>query len=191
VTANQILLTVNQRAKAIPYPPATNSGYQNFGFRVLKGKLDKIANVQEAKDIACLQEILGVLNDDASPFFSVGCEKSFNVRSTGHWAKGYIEFAYNYKEPVSDARHYFPLFFQFTKSTAEYVEHHDVQYWWDLQPASFEAINCAGFSCCIWITTGMFAQAESARTEWEAAVRKLSDFLRSVKIPTGKITQIY
>lgn len=121
MTNGQILMTINQRSKAIPYPAANHADSQNYGFQILKGKLDKIEGIQEAKDSKCIQEILGVLNATESPFFSAGCEKSFNKEANGCWAKGYIEFAFNYSKAVNDAIHYFPLFFHFSREAAEYL----------------------------------------------------------------------
>jgi hypothetical protein len=182
---------VNQRSKAIPYPPESHPTSQNFGFRVLKGKPHKVKDIQEARDNPAIQRVLEVLNEDRSPFFSVGCEKSFNRRPTGYWAKGYIEFAANFKEFIVDARNYFPLFFHFNKGIASYVANHHIQYWWDLQPADFTAAKCAGFSCCVWITTGDFPSAELARDEWNAAVGQLSDYFPSVQITENNWTKIY
>ena len=181
MTSIPIMLTINQRSKSIPYPAASDAGSQNFGFRVLKGKLDKIGNIQEAKNSQCIQEILRTLNADDSPFFSVGCEKAFNEGPNGHWAKGYIEFAFNYSKLVTDATYYFPLFFHFNKHATDFLPHHDVQFWWDLQPANFVAAKCVGFSCCVWVTTGMIATSNGARNEWESAVTLLSSFLRAAK----------
>jgi hypothetical protein len=60
---------------------------------VLKGKLHKVASIQEAKDNSALQQVLKIINAAESAFFSVGCERSFNHGPQGFWAKGYIEFA--------------------------------------------------------------------------------------------------
>lgn len=181
MTNTQVMLTINQQSKAIPYPAASHADSQNFGFRVLKGKPDKIENVQEAKDSKCIQEILRILNTAESPFFSVGCEKSFNQGPDGFWAKGYIEFAFNYGKAISDATHYFSLFFHFSREASEYLAQHDIQFWWELQPANFITAKCTGFSCCVWITTRNFSSAVKAKIEWESAVALLSTFLRAVK----------
>jgi hypothetical protein len=147
--------------------------------------LNRIPSIQEAKDSPVIQDILTVLNDELSPFFSVGCEKSYNYGGSDHWAKGYIEFAYNDRKLIADAGHYFSLFFHFNSGAAQYVNEHQIQYWWDLQPALFKAVNSAGFSCCIWITTGRFSSPQEARNEWESAVSMLSDYFRSVKTPNA------
>lgn len=181
MTNMQVMLTINQRSKAIPYSAASHADSQNSGFRVLKGRLDKIESIQEAKDNKSIQEILRILNATESPFFSVGCEKAFNKGQDGYWEKGYIEFAFNYIHAISDAAHYFPLFFHFSREAAEYLKQHDIQFWWELQPANFIAANCTGFSCCVWITTGNFSTTDEAKKEWETGVAILSNFLHAVK----------
>lgn len=191
MTGLQIVLTINQRSKSIPYPAETHSGSQNFGFRVLKGRLDKIEGIQEAKDSSCIKQLLCTLNAEASPFFSVGCEKSFNRSPSGFWAKGYIEFAFNYSKLVSDAAQYFPLFFHFSRYASDYVTKHDVQFWWELQQARFEAADCEGFSCCVWITTGQFGSSAESQVEWESAVEMLGAFIEAVKIRNPDSQPIY
>ena len=64
--------------------------------------------------ICQMQEALARIADPKTAFFTMGCEKSFNpVTGGGFWAKGYIEFSYNYAQAISDAQNYFPLFFHF------------------------------------------------------------------------------
>jgi hypothetical protein len=179
----QIMLTINQQSKIIPYPATNNVDSQNYGFRVLKGNLDKIQYIQEAKDSKCIQEILRTLNSTDSSFFSVGCEKSYNEDRDGFWVKGYIEYAFNYRKLIIDATHYFPLFFHFNKQVSVLLSQHKLQYWWDLQPANFLAAKCDGFSCCIWVTTGSFLGMAEAKDEWEFAVEQLSTFFKTVKQP--------
>jgi len=182
----QVVLTINEQPKEIPYPPASNAFSQNFGFRVLKGNLDKIESIQEAEDSECIRRFLRSLNSGESPFFSVGCEKSFNQDTNGYWAKGYIEFAFNYRKLVSDATHYFPLFFHFNRYIADYIKERDVQFWWELQPARFKAANCDGFSCCIWITTGYFQSPDEARNIWESAISMLRVFVEGIMKPDAE-----
>lgn len=187
LTAIQNMLTVNERSKSIPYPAATNADSQNYGFRVLKGKPDKVDRVKEASDLPALIGILKSLNSSASPFFSVGCEKSFNESTGGLWAKGYVEFAFNYAKLVSDAAQYFPLFFHFNKDAAAFLGSNNVQFRWDLQPAKFEAIDLAGFSCCVWITTGRHSSLEATTEIFSDALGLLQSSLDRYGEPEGMI----
>ena len=177
MTSMQIMLTINQQSKSIPYPAASHSDSQNYGFHVLKGKLDKCENVKEATETPSIISILKNLNSNESPFFSVGCERSYNQDNEGHWAKGYIEFAFNYEQLVTDAAQYFPLYFHFTKFIDEYLKVNEVQFWWDLQPAKFKKVSCMGYSSCIWITTGFHSSEEEAKQVWEKSINMLDEYL--------------
>lgn len=189
MSSQKILLTINERSKHVPYPPSSSDGSENFGFRVLKGKADKIDSIAELKDNEALKKIVHTINEDASPFFSVGCEKSFNRSANSFWAKGYIEFAYNCARAVSDAAQYFPLFFHFNRFAQRFTESNNVQFWFELQPAFFKKIDSAGFTCCVWITTGGHSSQEESFDAWCSAVQTLDSFLASVKI--GKQERIY
>jgi len=190
MTQIQVMLTINQKSKSIPYPAASHPNSQNYGFHVLKGKLNKCEKVQEASDNASIINILKILNRNESPFFSVGCEKSYNHDREGYWVKGYVEFAFNYENLVSDAARYFPLFFHFSKYIHEFISRNNVQFWWDLQPANFEKVPCMGFSACIWITTGLFPTALQAKEVWEQSVDMLSAYLEPLGKPE-KMKPIY
>src|SRR5690242_9980067 len=105
------LLTVGHAGKDIPYLAADYAdGAQNFGFTRLKGHPERVGDIEEAKGIPSYQALLTALNASASPFFSVSCEKSFNSDEAGHWGSGFVEFAFNFPELVSDAGNYFALF---------------------------------------------------------------------------------
>lgn len=190
MTASQNMLTVNARSKSIPYPAATNVHSQNYGFRILKGKPGKVDRVKEASDLPALIGILKAINSPASPFFSVGCEKAFPEFNGGFCAKGYVEFAFNYSRLVSDATQYFPLFFHFNRYAADFLSSNNVQFWWDLQPAEFKAIDLAGFSCCVWVTTEIYPSVEAAISVFSSSLELLNSFLGQYGAPEG-MTPIY
>lgn len=182
----QVVLTVSSHEKPIPYNAYLHEDHSNYGFMELKGAPEKVALVEEVKDIPCLQRFLHVLNANTSAFFSVGCDKSFHSDESGHWVRSYIEFAFNYVALVQDAQHYFYLFFQFHKCIEPFVSKSNVQFHWELEPAEFTAASCQGFSCSIWITTGVIPNAIEARQLWETAVNRLSDFLAGFAQPDGQ-----
>lgn len=178
----QVVLTINERYKDIPYKSQTHEdGSQNFGFTVLKGKPEKASQIQEAKDNGHLRNIVEKLNVIDTPFFSVGCEKSFNKSEGEYWAKGYIEFSYNYEKLLKEATYYFQLFFHFNNYIKDYVARADVQYWWELQPGNFKAVNCSGFTCCVWITTGESNNMDTVKEILGASVDKLAEYLQTVR----------
>jgi hypothetical protein len=73
-------------------------------------------------------------------------KKSFNREEDNkHWARGYIELAINYRELVSNAQHYFKLFFDFNQHLASARFDLPVQYHWELESAVFTDIKAAEF----------------------------------------------
>ena len=165
------LLTVGHAAKGIPYIAADYAdGNRNFGFTGLKGHPERIGQIEEAKGIPSYTALLTALNATKSPFFSVGCEKTFNSDESGHWGSGFMEFAFNFAELVSDASNYFTLFYHFTHDAAPFIKAHGVQFHWIITPARFHDGPCDGFTCSVWMTTAQFATAAEARAEWDAGV---------------------
>ena len=181
------LLTIAPRPKGIPYAAADHAdGTRNFGFMALRGHAERIADVAEAKTVPSYRGLLTALNAPASPFFSVACENDFRSDAGGHWGSGYMEFAFNFAELVSDAANYFSLFYNFTYDAAAFVSSHDVQFHWIVQPARFADGACDGFTCSVWFTTAQFPTSGEARAEWDAAVDCFSDFVRSTDPYRGK-----
>ena len=187
---HRLHLTIDERVKSIPYPAASGDGYQTFAFKPLKGKLDKISKIHEAKDHKPMVDILSVLNRDESPFFSIGCEKAFNGGGRSHWVRGFFEFAYNYVEGVSDATNYFPIFFYFNKKVHGHLEQNGISYWFKLEGAHFKKADTPGYTCCIYITTDEFPTSEIAYSKWTAGIKVLSDHLETYSTQDN-LTQIY
>jgi hypothetical protein len=174
----KVLLTYSQRAKTVPYAAAHHAdGTHNYGFTVLKGHLEQVADVEEARGVPCYGSLLEALNCARSPFFSIGCEKTFSSNKRGFWASGFIEFAFNYAELLGDASNYFSLFFHFNNDASAFIKANDIQFHWTIQPAHFTVNLCDGFTCAVWITTAQCATAKEARRQWDAGVACLSEFI--------------
>ena len=179
-------LSVDHRGKGVPYAAIDHGDSKNHGFKCLKGTPHLVQGIEEARDVPSMQRLLTALNEENSPFFSVGCEKSFNSAAEGHWVKGYVEFAFNYEVLVRDATNYFPLYFHFTRHAAEFLKDNNVQIWWELQAAEFSKAKCTGFTCAVWVTTGFFATPQNARAVWEAALELLTTFIAQAAPFKGK-----
>ncbi|MDI1301005.1 MAG: hypothetical protein PSX71_03790 [bacterium] len=186
----KVLLAIENRGKAVPYESEKHKDSENYGFKALKGRMAEAEEVPEAKGFAEIISILKSINEEASPFFSVGCEKSFNKSKDGYWAKGYIEFSFNYKELIIDAVQYFPLFFHFHRYVEDFANSNSVQFLWELQPAHFIEADVDGFTVCVWITTGELKTLDAARALWLSAVKSLEGYLLTVGRPR-RGTEIY
>ncbi len=187
--------TSGRGGKPIPYPPEDHAESTNYGFKILKGNPSLIDDVPEVSDNSSLRNALVRLNAPATPFFTIGCEKSFNRGKTADglacfWARGYLEFAFNSKEGVSGAENYFILFFQFNQRVASSGFDGLVSFHWELAPARFIAANCYGWTACVWITTEDMPSEAKARTLWGEALGLLTIFLEGIE-PVRGSTNIY
>ena len=175
----KLVLVIEQGSKAIPYPADLNDGRTNQGFKDLKGNTGAIQAIAEIQDCPALRDALVAINAPETPFFTVGCEKVLNEDEGQFWKKGFLEFAFNYAEMVSDATHYFPLFFHFNQAAPlrDFLPKHSVQFCWELQQCRFNKIGASGFTCCVWITTGNFSTTAECEAVWDEAVYHVAGYL--------------
>jgi len=187
----RIFLTVEDRCKNIPYPPESHQESQNFGFKLLKGKIDKAEKIQEAKGFPGIISALKAINAKGSPFFSIGCEKYIGPEQCGgYYARGYIEFAFNYAQMVS-----FPQAADLFRSFSNFCYNHktpeSVTYNFDLQPAHFVKAKTDGYSCCVWTRTGGHKTHEDAERAYNSAVEFLGNFIGAIGPLTIESERIY
>jgi hypothetical protein len=179
----QVFLTIETRSKAIPYPAASNADSQNFGFKPLKGKPDKIAKIQEAKGMPGIVKLLQALNAKDSPFFSVGCEKYIGDYHDGlFYVRGYVEFAFNYGPLLRDIQ-YMSLFKGFTDYVAKNPLSKGWSVNWDLQPAHFTSAKIDGYSCCLWLHVRSYLTHHEAVTNYNQLAEYQVGFFDSIGVP--------
>ncbi len=182
---------MDERTKRIPYPPETHPDSQNYGFRSLKGKPDRAAKIKEANGFPGMIAALRSLNSDGSPFFSIGCEKYIGPQEFGgFYARGYIEFAYNYSQLVNFAQTA-DLFRVFSAFCSAREIDPRVTYNFDLQPAHFATVNTDGYSCCLWTRTGDHASIAEAKQSYNDAVKTLAEFFDGWGPPSPEPKRIY
>jgi hypothetical protein len=190
-----VFLSIKNGGKGIPYGGALEDrpdGSRNHGFKPLKTNPAEIAVIPEIQGITALENAIIALNAPDSPFFTVGCEKASGKIDSGHWMRGYLEFAFNYSELVTNAEFYFKLFFLFNQWDWNQRPQIGVQYNFELEGAAFLAADVSGFTITAWISAGAYPTEELARTAWEGAVDMLVTFLSQHPIPTdGQYTKIY
>jgi len=176
-TAHNVLVLRN-RTKGIPYLGVKRDRSTNHGFVALKGKpAGEARKIAEAGDVEAVARCLERLNHADTGFFTVGCEKAFNVDGDVHWAKGYVEFALNSIELASDAQQYFKLFFEFNHRLFAKNFNLPVQYGWELEGAMFQTTDTSGFTATVWVTTDVCPMEGEARELWSRALDELTDFL--------------
>lgn len=193
-TRSELVLSIRDRGKAIPYPESgpRPDGAENYGFKALKGRSQDADLIPEVLDNIALKNAVIALNARETPFFTVGCEKSCNQDQLGYWMKGYLEFSFNYTELVADARYYFEIFFHFNTWFRKQPQEAVVQYHFELEGAAFlDASTAHGFSLTVWITTSTLPAEESTRAAWSWALNLLVEFLNTVPTKLGLRGRIY
>ena|SRR5579862_8046763 len=196
-----VFLSIKNGGKGIPYGGAHEDrpdGSRNHGFKPLKSNPAEIAVIPEAQGITALKNALIALNAANSPFFTVGCEKASGENDSGHWMRGYLEFAFNYCELVADAQFYFKLFYRFNQWYWQQKEQVGVQYSFELEGADFldAKINggatVSGLTITAWILAGSYPTKDLAQAAWEGALDMLVTFLSQHPVPPdGQFSKIY
>ena len=187
----KIFLTIDNRVKDIPYPPSNDKGSQNFGFKSYKGNTSRISKISEAKGFSGIISLLTAINDEISPFFSIGCEKIIEAQYSSFYARGYIEFALNYGPMLVDMLQYMNLFGKFANESSEYVKNKNFSFNWEIAQAFFKKIDKTGYSCTIWVHVFGFSNRQDAVAAYNEATEFLASFFRSIVKPTGDFLAIY
>ncbi|HEV7894035.1 MAG TPA: hypothetical protein VGP08_25695 [Pyrinomonadaceae bacterium] len=178
----ELLLLINDHFKTVPYQAVDRgNGHPNHGFKVIKGTLEEAAKIAEVQDEEHLKNALIKINDHSTALFTIGCEKAFNQDGTEFWARGFLEFAFNYPQLVDDAQNYFKLFFNFNEYLRDRKFNEPVRYQWELEGNRFVDVGCDGFSVVVWITTAIFNNPEEPRRVWGIAVDHLTEYLENIK----------
>ena len=181
---SSLIFSIRNYHKAVPYPGSglRDDGHENYGFKPLKGRSDEAALIAEVQDNESLKNALIELNDPSTLFFTIGCEKSCNPHNSTYWMRGFLEFAFNYTELVSDAQNYFKLFFDFTHLFWEQPTEAAVEYHFQLEGAGFLDADAAGFTAIVWITTLAMPSEEVTKKTWSQALDLLVKYLKSVPV---------
>lgn len=182
----QVMFSIRERGKVIPYPAIDHGTSVNYGFKVLKGKPEEeIALICEVQDNKYLENALISINNIATPFFSVGCEKAYNTDESGNYVKGFLEISFNNIDLVQDAHNYFQLFFDFNQFICMKKFNQPIYYLWEIEPSFFKEAQVNGFSLVIWITSGYSKDMEKTKELWGDGILFLTDYFKTVPAIPG------
>lgn len=182
------VLQIDNTGKGIPYGAGgiRADGHTNYGFRNLKGALHRIEEIPELIGDLALRELVTRINGPETGLLSIGCLSAPVSDEQGHRLTGYVEFAFNSAEAISDAGHYFPIFFHFDRILHETGYDDEVYFHWELMGAEFREADAGGFTTSVTVNTGHFATEEEARKVWSEALALLADYLASVPPQPGR-----
>jgi hypothetical protein len=178
-------LEVKYGGKGIPYGGLgilREDGEANFGFKNLKGQLDRIADVPELQRDVPLRGLVEAINQAESALFSVGSTSGLSERDGHFGVHGYVEIAWDADEAVADPQTYFPLFYNFGRFLSVCKFNRRVGFLWEIDGASFmsareEIGNVVGTTVTIFVSAGMEKTETEARISWELATQALATFL--------------
>lgn len=178
-----VSLSIKRSGKGIPYggfpKGETNpdGSAKNQGFKNLKGRPDRLAEVPELAENSGLYDLVAAISQPTNGLATVGCAGwGISDDNAFRWA-GYIEFAFNSTELVGDAQNYFPLFFKFDQMLHGSNFDHPVSYHWELAGARFLDAGVDGFTCAVNVYTPPARSLREAKEAWQLALDPLEFFL--------------
>lgn len=181
-------LAISNSGKGIPYGgigEARADGSENHGFRLLKGSLERLSEIPELREDDALRDLVAAINAPETGLLSVGCGSYPVVADGGHRVTGYIEFAFNSVEGITDAGNYFPMFFHFDRMLFDQKFDLNVRFNWELMGASFREVPAEGFTMTVFVNTGFHGSPDSARDTWADALGALTYFLGHIPPRSG------
>jgi hypothetical protein len=181
---SNLIFSIRNHFKAIPYPGSgpRADGTENHGCRIIKGRTGDVDLIPEVLDNVALRNAAVTLNSKATPFLTLGCEKSCNIAKVGDgfWMKGFLELAFNYAHAIANAQNYFKLFFDFNHWFWEQPKAAIVQYEFQLEGAQFLQSGAQGFSLVLWISTLVLPTEEEANNAWGWGLDTFVKFLMTI-----------
>jgi hypothetical protein len=178
-----LILTIGNRTTTIP---STETGHDDPArppFRPLKGRPDDVPAIPEVENCDALKNALTTINDSSTPFFTIGCGKSFNSEQESHWVRGYVSFSFNHMELAKDSPNYFLLFEQFNNYVLGTKFNLPVDFNFEISGADFTSVPASGYLSRVWITTTEFPAMDLPKKLWNQSVGFLADFLGSYEKP--------
>jgi hypothetical protein len=176
----QLLLTIRQRGKGVPYGCGPrDEGSINHGFKLLKGGRSTANDIPEAEGEPGLTRLIVALNEPRASFLSIGCEMALNHdEKQGHSKTGYIEFALDSLTLAADARHSFAVFFYFDEYLNRTRFNEPILFRCELEGNALVSNDKTFYSICCWIHTAFCPSAEIAVALWDKAADVLARFVR-------------
>jgi hypothetical protein len=180
-------LSISPYGKTIPYAGSglvRADGNANYGFKNLKIKPDLIEAIPELASDKPLKSLVLKLNTNSN-FFSTGCFSQAIRESQSYRHRGYIEFSFNCRFYVQDARNYFSLFFHFENFLRQHHFSESVEFDWKIEEAYFSDIGIQGFSCAIFVRTADHSSCENTHDCWQRSLQILESFFVSAPNPSS------
>jgi len=176
-------MSLNKTRKTIPYGgngEVREDGGANYGFKDIKGDNTLLFSIPELEHDPALMKLAQAINARETGIFSIGCDRDSVEKNHSFRDSGYIEFSFNSASHIADASNYFPLFFNFERLLDDKGFSAEVEFNWELQPATFIEKGVSGFVCTIFLNTYYSDTRLDADKTWEEALDVLGEHLGSI-----------
>lgn len=181
-------LTIRHSHKGIPYGAAPRpDGQANHGFRNIKGAPERANEIPELVEDPAMCSLVTAIANPANGLATIGCASWPDRDERGFSHFGYIEFVINSVLSVSDAAHYFPLFFHFDRMLDRNGFAERVRYHWELMGASFLDSGIDGYTATVHVHIAHCESEAESRAAWAAALDPLVAFLAGIPIQPGPL----
>jgi hypothetical protein len=180
-------LEIAHGGKGVPYGGTgpRPDGTENHGFKNLKSDLSLLAEIPELTQDPALYALVSAVNQPDNGLLTVGCASYDVDEPQGHRRTGYVELAFNSKQEIADASHYFPMFFHFSRMLNQGQFDESFGFAWVLEGVTFVHADATGFTATIYLNTGFFGSSDEARACWNRSLDPLTQFLSSIGVQPG------
>lgn len=183
---NHTVLAIDNSGKGVPYGRADRGdGEVNHGFRVLKGRPERLSEIPELATDPAMRSLLQTINVAEGGLFSIGCLSSAFRDERGHGRTGYVEFALDSDQWVTDASNYFPIFFHFDRELFQQNYADPMNFTWELMGASFYPANVDGFTATVYLNTAGLPSSGEVDRVWTRGLGILEAHLSRFGPPPG------
>ena len=176
-------LSLKHEHKTIPYGgngEVRKDGDANYGFKDLKGDNHLLNTIPELTHDPDLMKLIRAINTPQTGIFSIGCV-SDSYEDNHHFRhSGYVEFSFNSVSHITDAGHYFPLFFNFERLLNDKNFVAKVEFNWSIQPATFIDKGVSGYTCSIFLNTYFSDTQLAAEKVWKETLEILGQYLSAI-----------
>src|SRR5438132_3450612 len=186
------VLSISPVTRTVPYEGTGKQrldGGANYGFTNLKRNPELLDTIPEFRSDPALRSIMAAIDSPATGLFSVACLSKTIMDDHGCGLSGYVEFALNARDEVTDAGHYFCLFHEFDRRLGRAGFAERVSFQWEICPITFLEVGIEGFAVDVRVDTDYHPGAQPAYESWTRALAALEALLAGV--PARSCAPIY
>lgn len=187
----QTSIGILDRVKDVPYPVDFRPDSIGHGFKDLKGKPHLVADIPELSNMLGMQRAVRNLCLPDAPFFSIGCEKRFDMEGDRrHCGGGYIEFAFNF-ERAAQYSNYLKLHDTFMKSRSFKSLTGPTTFEWTVSPINMRDHGICIQSCTVRVFVSDRKTPDRAVKALNQGFEAFGAFIGSIQVPDRGLTPLF